>query len=162
LTDERHHAVFSGVFNLPFGIQVSPIFQVASARPYQLAAGTDWTGAGSAAAGSQAVVRGWVNSSGQVVPPFTSGAHVVSVSYLRGTATRDWDMRVTKFFNLRGENFKLGLFAELYNITNKANFGNNYNNVAISPTFQQPLGYLNNGLAYPTSRQLQLGARITF
>ncbi|OFW40449.1 MAG: hypothetical protein A3J28_16865 [Acidobacteria bacterium RIFCSPLOWO2_12_FULL_60_22] len=158
VTDERHRAVLSGVFNLPWGIQVSPIFQIASARPYNMLAGTDWTGAGQLVT----VVRPWVNSSGQVVAPFASGAQPASVNYLRGTATWNWDTRVTKSFNLGNESRKVGFFAEFYNISNKANFGNAYNGNVLSPTFKQPLGYLNNGLAYPTSRQLQLGARITF
>lgn len=162
LTDERHHAVISGVINLPWGVQASPIFQIGSARPYQPAAGADWTGAGQSAAGSQAAVRGWFNSSGQPVAPFTAGATVASVNSLRGTATWDLDSRFTKTINLWSESRKLALFVELYNITNKANFGNSYNNVVTSPTFAQPLSYLNNGLSLPTSRQLQLGGRFTF
>ncbi len=162
LTDERHHAVISGVVNLPFGVQASPIFQIGSARPYQPAAGADWTGAGQLAAGSQAAVRAWFNSSGQPVAPFTPGATVAGVNSVRGTATWDLDSRFTKSFNLWSENRKLALFVELYNITNKANFGNSYNNVVISPTYGQPLSFLNNGLSLPTSRQLQLGGRFTF
>jgi len=37
--DERHRLVATGIFDLPYGIQVSPVFQVASARPYTLTAG---------------------------------------------------------------------------------------------------------------------------
>ena len=31
--DERHRVVVTGVFDLPYGIQLSPVFQAASARP---------------------------------------------------------------------------------------------------------------------------------
>jgi hypothetical protein len=32
--DERHRFVLSGIFDLPWGFQIAPIFQMASARPY--------------------------------------------------------------------------------------------------------------------------------
>ncbi len=34
--DERHRFVISGIFDLPAGFQVAPIFQIASARPYSI------------------------------------------------------------------------------------------------------------------------------
>ena len=39
--DERHRMVATGVFELPFGIQLSPVLQLASARPHNLTAGRD-------------------------------------------------------------------------------------------------------------------------
>ena len=39
--DERHRVVVMGVFELPYGIQLSPLFQAATARPYTLTAGSD-------------------------------------------------------------------------------------------------------------------------
>ena len=45
--DERNRFVASGVFNLPWGFQLSPIFTAAvSARPYSFLAGTDIDGDG--------------------------------------------------------------------------------------------------------------------
>src|SRR5205814_1402622 len=44
--DERHHFTFSGVFRLPAGFQISPLFQAASGRPYSLLSGTDVDGDG--------------------------------------------------------------------------------------------------------------------
>ena len=38
--DERHRIVASGLFDLPYGFQISPIIQFATARPYSLNAGT--------------------------------------------------------------------------------------------------------------------------
>ena len=40
-SDERHRVVATGVFDLAWGIQLSPVVQLASARPYNLTAGTD-------------------------------------------------------------------------------------------------------------------------
>jgi hypothetical protein len=44
--DERHRLVAMGVFEMPYGIQLSPVFQAASARPYTLTAGSDLNGDG--------------------------------------------------------------------------------------------------------------------
>ncbi len=148
LTDERHHVVLSGVFNLRWGIQASPIFQIASARPYNQVI----PGAAPSGTGQVNIDRPINAATGQLFP----------VNGQRGTATWVLDARVTKFFNLWSEARKLGLFVEFYNLTNKANFGNNYNGNFGTPAFGTPLGYLNNGLSYPTSRQLQLGARFSF
>src|SRR5207249_2736926 len=142
-TDERHRIVLSGVFNLPWGVQASPIFQAGSARPYNLTAGRDLNGDG-------------VNND-RYVDPFTG--QQVAWNSQRGEPTYNLDARFTKFFTLGQESRRLGIFAELYNITDKANFGNVFNGVATSRLFKQATGYLN-GL--PTSRQIQAGARFTF
>jgi hypothetical protein len=169
LTDERNRVVISGVIRMPWGIEASPVFQYGSARPYNCLSATDWTGSG----GNDS--RCIMNSSGTVIPapaafPFPAGDTAVNVNSLRGSATYDLDARFTKVFSIR-ESMKLNVFAELYNITNRVNFGNNYsgtctasatNPSACSSTFEAPLGYLNNGFSLPTSRQLQLGARFTF
>jgi hypothetical protein len=44
--DERHRIVLSGVFNLPWGFQLSPVAQYATARPYSPTAGVDIDGDG--------------------------------------------------------------------------------------------------------------------
>ena len=144
LTDERHRFVVSGVFNLAWGIQASPVFQAGSARPYNLTAGTDLNKDG-------------VNNDRYIDP---ATGQQVSVNSQRGTATWDLDTRVTKFFTLGKEDRKIGFFAEFYDITNKVNFGNNYQGNALTgAAFKQPTGYLG---GFPSSRQMQLGARFLF
>jgi hypothetical protein len=145
LTDERHRVVLSAVINAPGGIQVSPIVQAGSARPYNLLAGRDVNGDGTALE--------------RYVDPATG--QMVRVNAARGEPTYNLDTRVTKFFNL-GDTRRVGLFAEFYNITNKANFGNAFIGNALSPQFKRPSGFLSGGAAYPTSRQMQLGARFNF
>jgi hypothetical protein len=44
--DERHRVVASGVFDLPYGFQLSPILQLASARPFSPTTGVDINGDG--------------------------------------------------------------------------------------------------------------------
>ena len=155
--DERHRGVFTGVFTLPGGVQAAPTFQVASARPYTLLDGTDCNRDGTN--NDRAFTIG---STGAIVPcntPAAAGAAQVAVNSQRGDPMWDLDLRTSKIFNISSENRQLSVFAEFYNLTNKANFGNIYNGNSRSGTFRQPNGYLD-GL--PTSRQLQLGARFTF
>ncbi|PYR44724.1 MAG: hypothetical protein DMF89_27105, partial [Acidobacteria bacterium] len=101
LTDERHRVVLSAVINAPGGVQVSPVFQVGSARPYNLSAGRDLNG-------DAAVDRYLDPATGQIV----------GINAARGEATYNLDTRVTKFFDLGSTARRIGLFAEFYNITN--------------------------------------------
>src|SRR4029450_2110228 len=80
VTDERHRLVAFGVFDLPYGIQLSPVFQVASARPYNLTAGTDLNRAG-------------LNNDRYIDP---GPGEQVSVNSQRGDPTTLLDLRATK------------------------------------------------------------------
>ncbi len=146
-TDERHRVVVSGVFRLPAGVELSPVLEAASARHYYLGTGTDRNGDG--------VLNRPLGD--LYVDPATN--QVVSMNAGVGEPTFDFDLRTTKTFNLWSESRKLALFAELFNITNRANFGNYFNGNASSKNFEKPIGYLP---GFPTSRQLQLGGRFTF
>jgi hypothetical protein len=142
--DERHRLVFFGVFDLPLGFQASPIYQLASARPYTLRAGSDLNGDG--------------NNTDRYVDPATG--QQVSVNSARGDVTSVFDLRVTKFFDLR-RGQRVGLFIEGFNLFNTANFGNAYGGTATTvATFQKPTGGFIPQVGYP--RQLQLGARFLF
>jgi hypothetical protein len=68
------------------------------------------------------------------------------------------DLRSTKFIGLGGEK-RLGIFVELFNMFNTANFGASYSGNASSVNFRQPTGFIP-GIGYP--RQLQLGSRFLF
>jgi hypothetical protein len=139
--DERHRFVLSGVFELPYGIQLSPVVQLASARPYQLTAGRDLN-------------RDGTNND------FYVGAdgNQVSVNSARGDHTFVSDLRATKFLPLGGAR-QLGLFFELLNVANTVNFGSQYQGNGRNRAFQTPNGYLP-GIGYP--RQIQLGTRFLF
>jgi hypothetical protein len=141
--DERHRAVVTGVFDLAYGVQLSPVVQVASARPYNLTAGTDLN-------------RDGVNNDRYVDP--TTGRQV-SLNSARGDNTFVFDMRSTKFFDLGTADRKIGVFVEFFNLFNTANFGAPYQGNGRSSTFRQPNGYIP-GIGYP--RQVQLGARFLF
>jgi len=144
--DERHRAVVTGVFDVGYGIQLSPVMQLASARPYNLLAGRDLNGDGNS--GNNGGDR-YVDPTGQQV----------SINSARGDNTFVFDMRSTKFFNTGSADRKIGVFVEFFNLFNTANFGSQYQGNGRSATFQQPNGYIP-GIGYP--RQVQLGARFLF
>jgi hypothetical protein len=141
--DERHRLVATGVFDLAYGIQLSPVFQTASARPYNLTAGSDLNADG--------------NNNDRYIDPSTGKQ--VSINAGRGDATYVFDMRATKFVSLGSNDRKVGLFAEFFNLFNTANFGGSYTGNARSATFRQPTGFIP-GIGYP--RQVQLGMRFLF
>ena len=140
--DERHRLVATGVFDVAYGIQLSPVVQAVSARPYNLTAGTDLNADG--------------NNNDRYIDPATG--QQVSLNSARGDNTFVFDMRSTKFFSLGGDK-KVGIFAEFFNILNTDNFGGSYGGNARATTFRQPTGFIP-GIGNP--RQVQLGARFIF
>jgi len=140
--DERHRFVATGVFDIAYGIQLSPVLQLVSARPYNLTAGTDLNADG--------------NNNDRYIDP-ASGKQV-SLNSARGDNTYVFDIRSTKFFALGGDR-KIGLFVETFNVFNTANFGGSYGGNARSTTFRQATGFIP-GIGGP--RQVQLGARFLF
>jgi Carboxypeptidase regulatory-like domain len=140
-TDERHRLVAYGVFRLPFGIEVAPILQLASARPYQLYSG--------------AVLYG--TTQGYYVNP-TTGLPVGTDSQ-RGTPLKLLDIGVTKYLTFGSSERKVALTAQFFNVGNATNFGDEYNGNALGADFEKPNGYYP-GIGYPF--EVQLGARFTF
>ena len=148
--DERHRAVVTGVFELKYGIQLSPVVQLASARPFNLTAGTDLNADGNNN-------DRWIDPSG----------HQVSLNAGRGDKTFVFDMRSTKWFTLSGDR-RVGAFVEAFNIFNTTNLGASFTGNArtYSPApqspedFNAPSGTYIPGIGYP--RQVQLGARFQF
>lgn len=159
LLDERHRVVISGVFNLPWGIQASPILEAGSARPYNLTTNVDCNGDGTGTND-----RLFVNSTGGYVTCTASGGMPAAavaqlpINFMRGDAYYDVDARFSKIFKF-GESKNVAAFAEIYNITNHTNFGNNFGGNFSAASFGKPTAYL---AGLPPSRELQLGARFTF
>jgi len=141
--DERHRLVATGVFELPKGVQVSPVFQLASARPYNLTAGSDLNADG--------------NNNDRYIDPATGKQ--VSINAARGDNTVVLDLRATKFFDLGSER-RIATFVEVFNALNNVNFGGSYTGNGRSVLFRQPSGGFIPGIGYP--RQVQLGARFLF
>ena len=140
--DERHRVVTFGVFELPYGIQLSPVFQMATPRPYTLLAGSDLNRDGT--------------NNDRYVDPATG--QQVSVHSERGDPTMVMDLRMTKTLTF-GTARRIGLFAEVFNVFNTANFGASYQENSRSAQFKQPIGFIPS-IGIP--RQVQLGARFQF
>jgi hypothetical protein len=149
--DETHRIVFSGILQLPGGIQLAPIMQWASARPYAAAQGVTWTSAGSGNGTTRAVILNSDPTNLRATKDLTAQQlrdgiaagtmHEIGYDTLRGQAFFQWDMRVSKFFAIR-ERHKVEVIAQFFNLSNRANFGGNYVTSIRSDTFGTPNGYI--------------------
>src|SRR2546422_1049245 len=182
--DELHHWSVSGVVDLPWGFQIAPIMQVASARPYNITSGvTNLLGFGSGPAAAHAIVP--TNDPSNILFGVTQTTSALRNCYfvtltckqasfdaLRGQPYFDLDMRLTKLIKF-GERSNLKLIFQTFNLTNRANYGNNYDfNVRNSlasrgSTFGTPLGYIGcnaNGCtrSIPISFRAEFGGQFTF
>lgn len=137
--DERHRIVISGVLNLPWDFQLSPIMQFATARPFSANAGIDLDGDGLTtndrlcAGVDPAAVFAVRGNSAAIQALNPRGCVQADVNSLRsglivdGTSTRkasgrffNVDLRITKTFKF-GERFAIAGYADLYNLFNTEN-----------------------------------------
>jgi hypothetical protein len=95
---------------------------------------------------------------------FGAGQVPCGVNNARGYPLFNANARVTKNVSIGTK--KLGLFAEFYNLTNRANFGNQIGGNQFAPTtYNKPVGYLGGIGAVstiPNSFQVQFGTRYSF
>lgn len=149
--DERHRFVLSGVFDMKYGFQVAPILQLGSPRAYSIfpSCGCD------------------INRDGVTVDRESrdgNDQHHLPPNTVRGDNFQQLNVRVSKFFNF-GEQRKLGLFFEVFNLFNTANFGREFQNVTGQKDFGKPLNFFGaTGFSEPLGipRQAQLGLRFSF
>jgi len=151
--DERHRFVLSGIFDLPWGMQVAPVLQLASARPYSIfpSCGCD-------------INRDGVTNDRDSVNPGVNDQVKLPINNKRGDSFSQLNIRVSKFFKF-GETKKLGLFFEAFNVFNTSNFGNSFQNTTGTPDFGKPVNFFGaTGFSEPLGIpfQAQLGVRFTF
>jgi len=173
-SDERHRWVNSAVVDLPWGFQVSPIMQWASARPFNATmAVTDVFGLGSG--------NGSIHAIGQAADPLHtllstkdfSAAQFQSClaaatckelhfNDLRGQAFFQLDTRVTKMIKF-GERANLKLMFQGFDVTNRSNFGASFGGNTSSASFGKPTNYITpSGTIVPKSFRAEFGAQFTF
>ncbi len=185
--DERHRIVMSGVINLPYGFEVAPILQYASARPYSLNTGSiDIDGDGRttvdrvcAGTDAQTLLQGLIN--GTVPSSATAlGCTQIQVNSQRSgfivTGTNieerngrffNVDLRLTKGFTI-GERVKLKGYANFFNLFNVENlaFGDRLglSNLSSRTRFLQANTLYGPGFGPPVGLPftLQLGFRVDF
>jgi len=149
--DERHRVVVSGVVELPWGIKFAPIMQLASARPYNPVQGVDYFGYGTAGTGEQAVLlnsdpKNYLATSAYSVAQVQSclaagNCHIAGYDSARGKPFFQLDSRFSKAFTFRERNH-LEFFFQAFNMTNRANFGGNYNANIRTSVFGTPAGFI--------------------
>lgn len=187
--DERHRFVASGVFEVPFGVQLAPVFQYSSSRPYSLNTGFDIDGDGLntldrlcvgvdpaaafAVRGNTAALRA-LNPVGcqQIGVNTQRGGFVVNpdgtVEEVSGRYL-NMDLRVTKTFNI-GQRFRARVYTDLYNLLNTKNlyFGSNgrlgLSTATSAGTFMQASSLYGPGFGPPVGRPFTavFGARFDF
>ena len=149
--DERHHISVSGVALLPCGFEIAPIVQFGSARPYDLNQGYDVLGIGSGysrplivnnndptnlfAYDPKTSFGGSTSAAGVAARACLAAGQCHQVGYdtMRGNRFFQLDARISKNIKL-GEGRNLQLMFQGFDLTNKANFGNDFFNTATSGT----------------------------
>jgi len=161
--------VFSGHFVLPWGFEVSPLMQFASARPFNFRATADTDGDGRTTLDRVCVgstVSNFILPVTDTVTGISSnfGCEQVRINPLRGDRLVQIDLRTAKVFKFK-ERYSVRLYYEVYNLFNTDNFGNNFGTNAQSSSFNTPLGYFGGqGFGPATSGPLrsQFGFRFEF
>lgn len=155
--DERHHLTIAGVWNLPWGMEFAPILQAGSARPYNEISSSNQLGMGGGSAAGALLapgctLQGYYSRTCGLNPIFNK----------RGNPYFNMDIRLAKNIKF-AERYRLQLAFQAFNLTNHANYGNNFDNVVEDATFGKAVGFIN-----PTSTTLarsfqgEFGARFTF
>jgi len=180
VNDERHHVTVSGIVDLPKGFQLSPILQYGSARPYNVtnSSNTLNTGGGT---GTAVVVptndptnflKFAGNNAGAQncfygINGVAQGCTIAKFDPLRGDPFFELDMRLAKNIKF-GERMNLQLLAQAFNLTNRANYGNNFGpnataTIGSPATFGHPQGFIAPASTIiPHALWGELGVRFTF
>jgi hypothetical protein len=182
----RQMLTFSGVWNLPFGFEVSTITTFGSRGPFEpVLSGLDLYGDGSGnsntvgsvplpGAGynqfgitlSENDLPRYVNQFNQQYAGKTTPtgqaipAITLPAQYTFGRNFTSEDFRVTKTFRLR-ERAKLNIFGEVFNAFNYANLGG-YDNNLLDPGFGQPTSRAGQVFGSGGPRAFQIGGRVSF
>ena len=170
-SDSTHRGVIGGIVNLPGGVRVSTMLQVESGRPYNATQGIDVLGQGAPEGGHAILLksrpddyRATANMEAEELRSCLAAGNCAIAGYdsLRGTPYFQWDIRVGKRIAFR-ERAALEIFFQGFDITNRANFGGNYNNDVRSSTFGTPNGFITpTGVVIPRSFSGEFGAQLRF
>ena len=174
--DERHHVTVSGIVDLGKGFQLAPIMQYGSARPYALTNSSNTLNTGGGTANAVVVPTNaptnWFAFAGNNTGAqncfyglngVAQGCTIAAYDPLRGDPFFQLDLRLSKNVNF-GDRMKLQFVAQAFNLTNRANYGNDFNgNIASQSTFGHPAGFLApSSTVIPRSLWSEFGVRFTF
>ena len=180
--DTRHRFTLSSVLDLPKGFQLAPIMQLESARAYSPSYGgaVDVLGLGSGRANRVVVftssptdVKATLNSFGDPGASNTNRIKyrdciragqctIFPFDNLRGQPYFQLDLRVNKNFRIH-ERATVGVFFQMFDLTNRANFGNNFATDVRQTTFGKPNAFITpGGVIIPHAFSGEFGARFSF
>jgi hypothetical protein len=93
----------------------------------------------------------------------TQACTIAKYDPLRGDPFFELDLRLAKNIKF-GERMNLQLIAQAFNITNRANYGNDFGaNISSAASFAHPAGFINpSGTVIPRAVWGEFGARFTF
>ena len=183
--DTRHRFSMGSVINLPGGFQVAPILQLESPRAYNAIYDSDVLGLGSGRGNTHAIV--FTSSPNDLKATFTafgdpgasgstgaanrrkfrdclrSGAcQFASFDNLRGQRFFQLDARITKNFRFK-EHYNFATFIQFFDLTNRANFGNNFSGNIRTSSFQTPINFITpSGVTLPHAFAAEIGVRYSF
>jgi hypothetical protein len=163
LADRRHRLVVSGIFQLPYEMQVSAIGDFRSSLPFSPSTALDLdvpadgynndlpTGV-YPGSGCRDLDLGAVNT-------FRRSRNLAEVTSLECPGFANLDLRFSKFFSFRGGH-RLEFIAQLFNVFNRANFNTTTASLTAAPFGGQPTTLLPNINA--PSRQVEFAVRYQF
>ncbi len=184
--NETSHITAAGTFTTKYRIEISPILQAGASRPVDLVeSSSDLWGVGSGRSNPHAILPvGQKVSVANVVTEFQlakasgntsnfyknclAAGSCYETSYDTGKGTPDiqLDLRVGKTVTIK-DRYNVNLFFQGFNLTNRANFGGNYNGnistYAAGSTSLTPLGFVNpSSTIVPRAFTGEFGARFSF
>lgn len=175
--DSRHRFTASGVVNLPAGFQIAPIMQWESARPYTAGYGAavDTLGVGGGRGTSHVIV--FKDRPDDLLATFTAfgntqklyrdclragNCQIAGFDNLRGQPYFQLDTRITKNFRIK-ETSTLSVIFQVFDLTNRANFGNNFGTDVRQTNFAKPTSFLTpTSVIVPHSLSAELGVQFRF
>jgi hypothetical protein len=166
-TDARHRATLSGTFELPLGVQVSPIFRFRSALPVTLTEGVDLNqnGVNNDIATEAFAFKGFDSNHNPIVKDL---GPCTTINCGRGAALSTFNLRVSKSFRLIGT-ARIDAIGEVFNLFNAQNPGGfngrrflgTITNKTVNPDFMRPTVYAGD-FQQPEQRIGQIGFRFSF
>jgi outer membrane receptor protein involved in Fe transport len=168
--DERHHLTIVTTGHLPWGLEISPVLQAGSARPYLAVSGNNMLGlGGGSSAGALLVTNAAPNdplSATKLAPVntpsqgprldvaeaacyYSGNCHILPYNSLRGDPYFNVDMRLAKNIKLGSESRNLKLIFQAFNLFNHANYGNNFDGTVATLDSSKASATPNSGFGNP-------------
>ncbi len=173
--DERNHVTVYGIVNLPLGLEIAPTLQYGSARPWQPTAPSNTLNTGGGTTNAVVVPKGAPNSFFTYANDIASAQDcyygltapasctIAKYDLMRGDPFLEMDVRLAKNIKF-GDKINLQLIAQAYNLTNRANYGNNFQaSISDQADFGKPAGFIApDSTTIPRSIWGEFGFRLSF